>query len=102
MAEVTIKTRLYPLGYEEPLVDNINDEVFNQIPKPRTIFQIRGEIIEGEPTKDYVITQSEDLSQTFIKPIYTQDLTDIADNLFTANEFKTVSIPFKAATEVDS
>ena len=56
MAEVTIKTRLYPLGYEEPLVDNINDEVFNQIPKPRTIFQIRGEIIEGEPTKDYVIT----------------------------------------------
>ena len=56
MAEVTIKTRLYPLGYEEPLVDNINDEVFNQIPKLRTIFQIRGEIIEGEPTKDYVIT----------------------------------------------
>lgn len=46
------------------------------------------------------MTQSLDLKETFIKPIYAEDLTDIAGKQYRMSDFKTFSVPYKRLEEI--
>ena len=46
------------------------------------------------------MTQSLDLKETFIKPIYAEDLTDIAGKQYRMSDFKTYSVPYKKTAEI--